>query len=61
MESFFCFHSFMKLRINYIFSVIVLLFSKEGLKQLAKAVSLLILRQKVIFVFLFINNPTDDK
>lgn len=51
----------MKLRINYIFSVIVLLFSKEGLKQPAKAVSLLILRQKVIFVFLFINNPTDDK
>ena len=37
----------MKLRINYIFSVIVLLFSKEGLKQPAKAVSLLKLEPKV--------------
>ena len=44
---FLCFHSFMKLRINNIFSVIVLLFSKEGLKQPVKAVSLLKLEPKV--------------
>ena len=37
----------MKLRINNIFSVIVLLFSKEGLNQPAKAVSLLKLEPKV--------------
>ena len=37
----------MKLRINNIFYVIVLLFSKEGLKQPAKAVSLLKLEPKV--------------
>ena len=37
----------MKLRINNIFSVIVLLFLKERLKQSAKAVSLLKLEPKV--------------
>ena len=37
----------MNLRINNILSVIVLLFSKEGLKQPARAVSLLKLEPKV--------------
>ena len=37
----------MKLRINNLFYVIVLLFSKEGLKQPAKVVSLLKLEPRV--------------